>query len=219
MNNHINKVMTHYKGKVQEWDVVNEAVDDSGNSLRRSVWTNAIGSDFIDIAFQTARKADSSALLYYNDYNIEDMGAKSNFTYKMIKSMVDRGIPIDGVGFQCHFINGMSASQISAIEQNVKRYAELGIKVSFTEMDIRVSTSDNQNQAFQTQASNYKSLMQICLRNPNVTTFVVWGFTDKYSWVPGVFPGTDNALIYDKNLNPKPAYNSLQEALKEALGL
>jgi GH35 family endo-1,4-beta-xylanase/enterochelin esterase-like enzyme len=213
MNNHITKVMTHYKGKVKEWDVVNEACDDSGNGLRSSIWKDKIGQDFIDIAFQTARKADPDALLYYNDYNIEDMGAKSNTAFNMIKSMKERGIPIDGVGFQCHFINGMSDAQLAAIDQNVKRYAAIGVKVSFTEVDIRVPTNTDQTAAFQTQARNYKSLMEICLNNPNVTTFVVWGFTDKYSWVPGTFPGTGNALIYDSNFNPKPAYNALKEAL------
>lgn len=215
MNNHITKVMTHYKGKVREWDVVNEACDDSGYGLRQSVWTRAIGQDFIDIAFQTARQADPDALLYYNDYNIEDMGAKSNTAFNMIKSMKERGIPIDGVGFQCHFINGMSSSQLQQIEQNVKRYADIGVKVSFTEIDIRIPSSSNQSQAFQTQASNYKSLMEICLRNPNVTTFVVWGFTDKYSWIPQVFPGYGNGLIYDSNFNQKPAYTALKEALSQ----
>ena len=213
MNNHITKTMQHYKGKVAEWDVVNEACDDSGNGLRRSVWTNKIGNDFIDIAFQTARQADPDALLFYNDYNIEDMGAKSNTAYNMIKSMKERGIPIDGVGFQCHFINGMSSSQLAAIEQNVKRYAALGLQVSFTELDIRMNDSENQTNGFNTQGSNYKSLMEIALRNDNVKTFVVWGFTDKYSWIPQTFPGTGRGLIYDNNFNPKPAYHGIKEAL------
>ena len=213
MNNHITKTMEHFKGKVAEWDVVNEACDDSGNGLRRSVWTNKIGNSFIDTAFQAARKADPNALLFYNDYNIEDMSAKSNTAYNMIKSMKERGIPIDGVGFQSHFINGMSSSQFSAIEQNIKRYADIGVQVSITELDIRMNDSENQTSGFNTQASNYKSLMEICLRNPNVKTFVVWGFTDKYSWIPQTFPGTGRGLIYDSNLSPKPAYNALKEAL------
>ena len=213
MNNHITKTMDHFKGKVAEWDVVNEACDDSGNGLRSSVWTNKIGKDFIDIAFQTARKADPNALLFYNDYNIEDMSAKSNTAYNMIKSMKERGIPIDGVGFQCHFINGMSASQLSAIEQNIKRYAAIGVQVSITELDIRMNDSENQTSGFNTQGSNYKSLMEIALRNPNVKTFVVWGFTDKYSWIPQTFPGTGRGLIYDSNYNTKPAYTALKEAL------
>ena len=215
MKNHITKTMQHYKGKVAEWDVVNEACDDSGYGLRRSVWTNKIGDEFIDIAFQTARQADPDALLFYNDYNIEDMGAKSNTAFNMIKSMKERGIPIDGVGFQCHFINGMSSSQLSAIEQNIKRYADIGVQVSITELDIRMNDSENQNNGFNTQGSNYKSLMEIALRNDNVKTFVVWGFTDKYSWIPQVFPGTGRALIYDNNYNTKPAYNGLKEALME----
>ncbi|MDP4180932.1 MAG: non-reducing end alpha-L-arabinofuranosidase family hydrolase [Bacillota bacterium] len=214
MTNHITQVMTHFKGKIKEWDVCNECIDDAnGNALRSSVWKNTIGTDFIDKAFTAARQADPNTLLYYNDYNIEDMGSKSNAAYNMIKSMKERGIPIDGVGFQSHFVNGMSASQLSAIDQNIKRYAAIGVKVSFTETDIRIPTSANQTTAFQTQASNYKSLMQICLANPNCTTFMIWGFTDKYSWIPGTFSGYDNALIYDKSYNPKPAYTALKEAL------
>ncbi len=214
MQNHINKVMTHFKGKVKEWDVCNECIDDgNGNGLRNSIWKNTIGTDFIDQAFKFAREADPDALLYYNDYNIEDMGSKSNAAFNMIKSMKEREIPIDGVGFQCHFINGMSASQLAAIDQNVKRYAAIGVKVSFTELDIRIPTSANQTTAFQTQASNYKELMKICLSNPNCTTFMLWGFTDKHSWIPGTFPGYGNALIYDNNYKPKPAYDALKEAL------
>ncbi|HEX9059589.1 MAG TPA: non-reducing end alpha-L-arabinofuranosidase family hydrolase [Clostridia bacterium] len=214
LNNHINKVMGHFKGKISQWDVCNECIDDgNGNALRSDVWKNSIGTDYLDIAFTTARQADPDALLFYNDYNIEDMGSKSNATYNMIKSMKQRGIPIDGVGFQSHFVNGMTDAQFAAIDQNVKRYAALGLKVAFTETDIRISTSANQTTAFQTQANEYKKLMQICLANPNVTTFMVWGITDKYSWVPGTFPGTDNALIFDKSYNAKPAYTALKEAL------
>ncbi|MDP4179556.1 MAG: endo-1,4-beta-xylanase [Bacillota bacterium] len=213
MNNHITKMMTHFKGKVKEWDVCNECIDDgNGNALRSSVWKNTIGTDFIDKAFQYARQADPDSLLFYNDYNIEDMSSKSNAAYNMIKSMKERGIPIDGVGFQSHFVNGMSASQLNAIDQNIKRYAAIGVKVSFTETDIRIK-SPADTAAYQTQANNYKSLMQICLNNPNCTTFMMWGFTDKYSWIPGTFSGYDNALIYDKSYNPKPAYNALKEAL------
>lgn len=214
MKNHITTVMTHYKGKIVEWDVANECIDDgNGNGLRSSVWKNVIGQDYLDYAFRYAREADPDALLFYNDYNIEDLGPKSNAVFNMIKSMKERGIPIDGVGFQCHFINGMSPSYLASIDQNIKRYAEIGVIVSLTEIDIRIPQSENQTSAFQVQANNYKELMKICLANPNCNTFVLWGFTDKYTWIPGTFPGYDNPLIYDNNYKQKPAYNALKEAL------
>ncbi|ABN53181.1 MAG TPA: endo-1,4-beta-xylanase Z [Hungateiclostridium thermocellum] len=213
MKNHITTVMTHYKGKIVEWDVANECMDDSGNGLRSSIWRNVIGQDYLDYAFRYAREADPDALLFYNDYNIEDLGPKSNAVFNMIKSMKERGVPIDGVGFQCHFINGMSPEYLASIDQNIKRYAEIGVIVSFTEIDIRIPQSENPATAFQVQANNYKELMKICLANPNCNTFVMWGFTDKYTWIPGTFPGYGNPLIYDSNYNPKPAYNAIKEAL------
>jgi len=84
--------------------------------------------------------------------------------------------------------------------QNIKRYAEIGVIVSFTEIDIRIPQSENPATAFQVQANNYKELMKICLANPNCNTFVMWGFTDKYTWIPGTFPGYGNPLIYESRL-------------------
>jgi len=217
MNNHINKVLGRYKGQIREWDVVNEVIDDgNGWGLRNnSVWKSNIGNDFIEIAFRTARQADPNALLYYNDYNIEDLGGKANAAYNLVKSLKEKGVPIDGVGFQSHFISGMSDQTFKDIDTNVKRYAALGVKVSFTEIDIRIPDNANQYTAFQTQANEYKKLMEICLNNDNVTTFVLWGFTDQHTWVPQVFPGYGRPLIYDNNYNPKPAYNALKEILMQ----
>ncbi|RCX19261.1 GH35 family endo-1,4-beta-xylanase [Anaerobacterium chartisolvens] len=215
MKNHISKVMAHYKGKIKEWDVANECIADNGSGLRgESIWRRVIGDDYLDYAFKYAREADPDALLFYNDYNIEDMGsAKADKAYAILSDMKSRGIPIDGVGFQSHFINGMSSSYLSNIDKNIKRYAAIGLKVSLTEVDIRIKLPADSS-AYQTQANNYGDLMKICLSNPNCTTFVLWGFTDKHSWIPGTFSGYGDALIFDSNYNPKPAYNSLINALK-----
>jgi len=133
----------------------------------------------------------------------------------LVKSLKEKGVPIDGIGFQSHFISGMSDQTFRGIDTNVKRYAALGVKVSFTEIDIRIPDNANQNQAFQTQANEYKKLMEICLNNDNVTTFVLWGFTDQHTWVPQVFPGYGRPLIYDSYYNAKPAYNALKEILMQ----
>jgi hypothetical protein len=103
MYDHIDTVVGRYQGQIAVWDVVNEAIDDGGQ-MRNSVWRNVIGDDYIDLAFQRARQADANAILLYNDYNIGDLSNKSNVTYNMIADMVNRGIPIDGVGFQMHWL-------------------------------------------------------------------------------------------------------------------
>ena len=134
--------------------------------------------DYIEYAFKFAREADPDALLFYNDYNISDMGGvKADACYNLVKRLVEKGVPIDGVGFQGHYINNMHSSYIQNIDRNVKRYADLGIEVAFTEVDIRMNQHGSEHD-LQIQASNYGDVASIAVNNPNVNTFVIWGFTD-----------------------------------------
>jgi GH35 family endo-1,4-beta-xylanase len=201
MKEHIEGVLTHYKGKILEWDVVNEAVSDAGNTLRSSFWTKNVGNDFIDSAFVYAHRADPNALLYYTDYGTEGMGAKANYVYNMVKKMKENGIPIHGVGLQCHFTNSVNKADVSA---NIKRLGELGLMVSCTEIDIQ-NTSTN--------GTPWKNLMEACLENYNSTSFVVWGVSDAASW-----RGSNcGCLIWDAQLNKKTAvYDAISAALKAA---
>jgi GH35 family endo-1,4-beta-xylanase len=197
IKNHIDSVARHWKGKIYEWDVVNEAVADGGNSLRSSFWSQKIGNDFIDSAFVYARKADSGAYLYYNDYGGEGMGAKANYIYNMVKGMKERGIPIHGVGLQCHLSAPVSKDQIS---QNIKRLGDLGLRVACTEIDIQNGTSS---------PSSWTNLVQACVENYNATAFVVWGVSDANSW-----RGSGcNCLIWDKDGKVKTdVYNAVKTA-------
>jgi endo-1,4-beta-xylanase len=197
MRTHIDSVGGHFKGKILEWDVVNEAVS-AGTS---SFWQKTIGTGFIDTAFVYARKADPVAKLYYNDYGGEGTGGKGDQIYTMVKSMIDRKIPIDGVGFQCHFSNTVNKASISA---NMKRLGDLGLRVSCTEIDIQ-NTSTN--------GAPWTALMEACLENYNCTSFIVWGVDDAVSW-RGSGCG---CLIFDGSQQPKPAvYNALMTALNNA---
>ena len=99
MNNHIDTVLNHYQGQILVWDVVNEAFEENG-SYRSSFWYNVIGQSYIDLAFRRARQADPGTKLIYNDYNLAEISSKSDAVYNMVQSMLNRGIPIDGVGFQ-----------------------------------------------------------------------------------------------------------------------
>ncbi len=213
LNNHIDKVMGHYKGQIPIWDVANEVFEENG-SYRNSFWYRTMGKSFIEKAFIRARAADPSAKLVYNDYNLEYTGAKSNAAYEMLKDFKSRGIPVDGIGFQMH-LDIQYGIDYTDFAKNMQRFADLGLEIYVTEMDVRVSSNTNSTE-LQTQASYYKNIIEKCMAQPAVKAIQFWGFTDKYSWVPGTFSGRDNALLFDKSYNPKPAYYAVQAALATA---
>jgi endo-1,4-beta-xylanase len=210
MNNHIDKVMAHFKGKILVWDVVNEAFEDNGN-YRTSVFYNLLGKGFIEQAFIRARAADPAAKLIYNDYNLEYTGAKSNAAYNMLKDLKSRNIPVDGIGFQMH-LDIQYGFDYNDFATNMQRFADLGLEIYITEMDVRVPSSPSAAD-LQTQANYYKGVIEKCMAQPAVKAIQIWGFTDKYSWVPQTFPGRGAALIFDSNYNPKPSYYAVQTAL------
>jgi len=215
MEDHISTVVGRYKGKIREWDVVNEAIDtNTGDNFRRTIFYNTIGPEYIDSAFVYAHRADPDALLFYNDYSAERINEKSNVMYEMVQGMLERGIPIHGVGLQSHFI--LNSMNFSSMDQNMKRFGELGMLTNITELDIRMHNSVfDDPQALADQAKNYKKLMELCLENESCTSFLMWGFTDAFSWIPNFFENYGNALIYDHNYQPKPARESLFEVLSE----
>jgi endo-1,4-beta-xylanase len=212
LKNHIHQVVGRYKGRVWQWDVVNEGILNNDDFLRNSFWRQKIGDDYIDLAFQFAHEADPDALLFYNDYGAEGMNGKSDKIYNYVKSMLERGIPVHGVGLQCHFQNtGFPADEM---DQNIKRLNELGLLVAITELDFRIDMPAD-NSELELQKENYKDIVRVCLENSNCTSLLTWGFTDKYSWIPNFFNGYGAALPFDQNYMPKPAYNGMWEALDE----
>lgn len=227
LQDHIETVVTHYKGQVFAWDVVNEAVSDTqtgtGTVLKDSIWYNQpgiglTGTGFIEQALRWAHAADPNALLFYNDYNIEDSGAKFNAVYAMIKDFVSRGVPINGVGIQMH-IPESGYPSTAGLTQNIQQLTALGLQVQITEMDVRIPVDSNGVASaadLQTQAQTYQRILTICLRNPGCTAFQTWGFTDKHSWIPASYPGFGAALPFDLNYQPKPALNSMIGALQTA---
>ncbi|MEU2061289.1 endo-1,4-beta-xylanase [Streptomyces sp. NPDC013455] len=204
MNNHINQVMGHYKGKIHSWDVVNEAFQDGSSGARRSSpFQDKLGNGFIEEAFRTARAADPAAKLCYNDYNTDGINAKSNAVYNMVKDFKARGVPIDCVGFQSHF---NSASPVpSDYQANLQRFADLGVDVQITELDIEGSGSS--------QATSYGNVVKACLAVTRCTGITVWGITDKYSWRSSGTP-----LLFDSNYAKKPAYTAVLTALGGSSG-
>ncbi len=214
IHEHITTIVSHYKGRVAYWDVINEAINDSaaaGETLRRTNWSDGLGADFIDKVFIWAHEADPDALLFYNDYGAEGMGGKSDQVYNLVKGLLERGVPLHGVGLQMHLAIG-SAPKQEDVRRNIQRLGDLGLQVHITELDIRLPTNASED-FFETQARMYREYLEVCLAAENCTAFVLWGFTDRYSWIPDFQPGFDHALIFDKTYRPKPAYFALRDAL------
>ncbi|WP_353387890.1 endo-1,4-beta-xylanase [Thermobispora bispora] len=208
MENHISNVAGRYRGKLYAWDVVNEAFNEDG-TRRQTVFQRVLGDGYIATAFRAARAADPTAKLYYNDYNIEGINAKSNAVYNMVRQFKQQGVPIDGVGFQGHFILGQVPNDL---QQNLQRFADLGVEVALTEVDIRIPLPVTSAKLAQ-QRADYEKVVRACLAVSKCVGVTVWGVTDKYSWVPDVFPGEGAALLFDDNYNPKPAYDGVVTAL------
>jgi len=210
LDEHIQTVVGRYAGKVYAWDVVNEAFETDG-SLRKTIWSGS--PDYIEHAFRQAHEADPKALLFYNDYSAEVVNKKSDAIYKMAQDFKARRVPLDGVGLQMHV--GLKPGALSSMEANIKRLTDLGLQVQITELDVKLPLEVTP-ESLAAQAKVYGDIVGMCLRNAKCTAVQTWGFTDKYSWIPGANKGFGAALELDVNYQPKPAYQAIQEALKIA---
>jgi endo-1,4-beta-xylanase len=214
LRQHILDEAGHFRGKIWQWDVVNEAFNDDG-TLRNTIWLQNLGPGYIADAFRWAHQADPRALLFYNDYNIEGRNAKSDAVYALVQQLRSEHVPIDGVGLQGHF--GVQFGFPGDVPENMARFTALGLRVAVTEADVRMPLPTD-NPKVQAQAEGYSVLLQACLLTARCISFTVWGFSDKYQWVPGVFAGQGSAALYDENFVPKPAYRAVQIDLALSAG-
>jgi endo-1,4-beta-xylanase len=209
MENHITTQVSHYKGEIYAWDVVNEPFNEDG-TLRQDVFSNAMGPDYIADALRTAHAADPDARLYLNDFNIEGLNPKSDAMYNLVKSLKAQGVPIDGVGLESHFILGQVPSTMLA---NMQRFAALGVDVAVTELDDRMTLPATDATLAQ-QADEFAAVVNNCLAVPRCPGVTQWAVGDADSWIPGTFAGQGAATMYDENYQPKPSYFSVVSALK-----
>lgn len=212
LHDHITTVVKHFRGQVRSWDVVNEALQDDG-SYNPSVWYNTIGPEYIDMAFRWAHEADPQALLYYNDFGAEGAGVKSDAVYSLVKGMLQRGVPINGVGLQMH-TDIVDLVPPADVQANMRRLVALGVKVEITEMDVKLQ-GDSRPLAdkLQIEGSYYHDMLQACLSVKGCDAFVMWGFTDRYTWINHLTGNVDQPLIFDAAYRPKPSYHGLIDAL------
>lgn len=211
IQNHIATVFGRYKGKIYAWDVANELFEDSG-ALRSDVWTQVFGdTTFLDVAYKAARQADPGAKLCLNDYNLDYSGSKLTNFVALVKTLIGRGVPIDCVGTQSHLVVGNGA--IPSYANTLTQLASTGLEVQITELDIRLTTPGSTATRAQ-QATDYTTVTKACMQQSACAGITVWGVSDANSWIPGVFSGQGEALIWDSNYNKKTAvYNGILGAI------
>ena len=234
IKNHIQTIVGRYKGKVNSWDVVNEALNEDG-TYRETVFYNALGEDYIALAFNTVAETDPETELYYNDYNMADP-AKREGAIKLIKSLQEKGVKIDGIGMQGHW--GLNYPELSEIDKSLTEYAKLGVKISITELDITVLPNPweihgaDVNMSFEANeklnpyptqlpdsindqlAERYKAIFKLFLKHKNnISRITFWGVHNKQSWLNNwpVKGRTNYPLLFDRQLKPKKAYHTIIE--------
>jgi len=216
LKNHIEKVVGHWKGQIDEWDVVNEAISNNEPQWRTySVWYEGIGPEFIDSAFVWAHAVDPDAELCYNDYNLEqgiNPKAKAGFLLEQVKRWVANGIPIHCVGSQTHVEDTTTDKHFigspDSLRSLARELAKLNVKLKITELDIGFKSGINVSKSdLERQGQTFRQYLDIVLEEPNADTYLIWGVSDKWSWLSGL--NRQKGLIYDDNLNPKPAFDSI----------
>jgi endo-1,4-beta-xylanase len=213
LRDHVRTVVGRYRGRIDAWDVVNEAVADDG-TRRRTAWHDALGEAYVDRAFEWAHEADPDAALYYNDYGAEAPGAKADGVYDLVAGLVDRDVPIDGVGLQLHALGDWPDP--ADVAATIERFHDLGLAVQITEMDVAFPRGAVPDDPLAAQAEYYRDVVEVCLET-GVDALLTCGVHDEGSWLRfvGDFPErfTGDPLLFDDWFQPKPAYHAVQEAL------
>ncbi|MEW2121161.1 endo-1,4-beta-xylanase [Streptomyces sp. NPDC005474] len=209
LKDHITKEVKRYKGRIYQWDVVNEVFEDDG-SLRNSIWLQKLGPSYIEDAFRWAHAADPKAKLFLNDYNVEGVNAKSTAYYDLAKRLRAKKVPVQGFGIQGHL--AIQYGFPGQVPENLARFEKLGMQTAFTEVDVRMIMPPDATK-LATQAAYFRGLLDACVQARRCTSFTVWGFSDKYSWVPGVFEGQGAATLMDETYGRKPAFAAVGDGL------
>jgi endo-1,4-beta-xylanase len=215
------------------------ALNEDG-TLRDNVFLRVIGEQYLPISFRIAAAADPASKLYYNDYNLEYGEAKHQGALRIVKLVQSWGVKIDGVGLQAHLVSEPTGTQsvvtpsTEVLTKTLQDYADLGVDVAYTEIDIRMRTPSNA-QKLQAQADCYARVAQSCMNVKRCVGMTLWvriytslvdylmetltlpkGVSDKYSWVPQTFSGEGDALLWNNNYQKKPAYTSFLNAINSA---
>ncbi|MGQ1784270.1 MULTISPECIES: endo-1,4-beta-xylanase [unclassified Saccharicrinis] len=218
VEDYIKTVVTRYKGKVTSWDVVNEAFEDGSGSYRNSVFYQRMGGDdYLKKCFQWAREADPDVLLFYNDYSMCSDQTKQDATFNMVDDFIANNVPIDGVGFQMHI--SYDWPQKDDIESATNRIVERGLKVHYSELDIRANPNNDLTSLTSSRAlelkEKYKEVAALYNNIPTANQYAltIWGMKDNETWLINHYGHMDWPLLFDANFDKKEAYYGFLEGL------
>ncbi|HEY3498360.1 MAG TPA: endo-1,4-beta-xylanase [Polyangiaceae bacterium] len=219
MLRHVTLTAEHYRGKIAQWDVVNEAVDETGK-LRADSPFSALGPGYVADAFRAAHAADPQAELFYNDYEIEDFSTpKSQGAYELVRSLKESGVPLHGVGFQMH-LEPRHWPSPERMQATLERYAALGVKIELTEIDVPLGEiAGSAEQKLAEQATLAQGVVRACLAVKACTGMTFWGLTDRHSWLSSPDwarlrgTGPHRPLPFDEDYRRKPMHAGIVEAL------
>ncbi|MEZ9370996.1 endo-1,4-beta-xylanase [Shewanella sp. 10N.286.51.B2] len=210
INAHIDATAARYSGQIYAWDVANEVMGDDAN-YRDSVFFEKLDKNYIADAFTRAHDAAPEAKLFYNDYSIDNINAKSDAVFTMVTELINAEVPIHGVGFQMH-LDASNAPSTQQMTDNLQRFADLDLDVNISEIDVRLSALPwDQVTKLAIQQQVYHRAVNACMNVDRCDAVTVWGFTDKYSWIDGEF-GPDDPLLYTADYQRKPAYFAIADA-------
>ncbi len=228
----VSTVAGRYRGRIAEWDVVNEPIEPGdgwplGMRTRNNIWA-VLTERYIDMAFHTARAADPSAALFLNEYGIEAATPwnerKRHALLLLLGRLKQRGVPIDGLGIQAHLRPYKDKFDQQVFATFLKQVTDMGLRISITEMDFsdRGGSNDPQQRDID-MAAAATAFLDVALDNPATRTVMSWGVTDRYSWLTSRFAsdpwpkgGVARALPYDVNLKPKPLRTAIAQAFIDA---
>lgn len=211
MRRHITGLVERFRGRVAEWDVVNEGLADDG-TFRVTPFLRTLGPQYIAQAFRIARAADPRARLAYNDYGAESPGTpKGRALYRLVKGLKALRVPLDVVGFQTH----AETRPIAGFQRQLRRVAALGVDVELTEVDVKLPAKATPAD-LRAQATAYRRIVRACVAVARCRGITFWGLDDRDSWIGEFFPRYGNALLLDAELRPKPAYEAVRQELLAA---
>jgi endo-1,4-beta-xylanase len=220
MLDHIDHVAGHYRGRVVEWDVINEPMSDEDSDyanghqgVRPNLWFKAMGESYIDLALQRTHAVDPAAKLYINEYGIEEAGDRWDAFYALVQRLVKRGVPLDGVGFQNHEYSASDRTPPAVFAAHVRALAQLGLSVRVSEMDVLIDKTSQRR----IQANEYAGKLTVCRDAPNCTSFSSWGLSDRYGSTADLGsypPASGDALWLDDAMQPKAAFTASQKVLR-----
>ncbi len=213
LEEHIFTVAEHFRGRVAAWDVINEAVEENG-LFQDSFWLRGIGSEYLELAFRWANQADPGALLFYNEWGGEDLNRKSDAVYSLLQKLVQHRVPVHGIGLQMH-VSLMEPPDRQGLVANMRRFADLGLQIYITEMDVQIHNSPGSlKQQLEAQAEMYREILEACFSISTFKGLSTWGVTDRYSWIPQFTGYPDAPLLFDESYQFKPAYWALLDVLQ-----